>query len=141
MTTNTHGEEFLLGGTVTATAGTTDLDITEVRFLWKDPDESVVWDVTVPVVDSGETWNGEPIYIATDTKSPDSIGDWAVQAFFLDEEGHLRGQGSGIVKIRATSFHAVPEVPIGTLATVLSLFAGLGIFALAKRKTIIPKIH
>lgn len=141
VTTDTHGSDTPINVPVTATAGTTDATIEEVEFLWKDSDETVVWDVTVAVSSNGTMWDGKLIYYAQDTQSPDSIGDWAVQALFRGPGGHLKGQESGIVKIRATSLHSVPEVPIGTLAIMLSLFAGLGIFVLAKRKTTLPKIH
>lgn len=134
ITTDYHGKDVLVGTLVTARAGTTDPNITSVTFRWIPP-EGDEWLVEyVPVADSGETWNGDPIYDAYDAQTVDIVGDWGVQAWFHDSRGNIRHR-TDIKAIRATSFHVIPEVPFGTLAIVLSLFGALGISALRKKES------
>jgi len=64
-----------------------------------------------------------------------------IQALFLDSEGNLQGPNPyPIVGIRAISYHVVPEVPLGAITAVLSMLGALGVFAIVRRKTAIPKI-
>jgi hypothetical protein len=59
---------------------------------------------------------------------------------FLDDQGNLQGpKPDPIAKIRAISWHVVPEVPLGTVATILSMLGALSVFAIAKGKKTIPK--
>ena len=160
VTTNWHGEDVPIGESVTAVAGTTDSEVEEVEFRWLDPDGNPVWEgdlTTVPVFGPYTTPNVPPgvisagvqkiidwaydnpgvtIWYANDTKTPDVLGDWGVQAFFIDgsnPDKSLRGKNSDIIAIRATSLNVVPEVPFGTIAILLSMFGALGVFAM-KRK-------
>lgn len=158
ITTDWHGQDVPIGASVTATAGTTDMNIDEVEFRWLDPDGHAEINVTVPVsgplttpdelppnppqeiIDWAEDNPGIDYYYAQDTQTPDDVGDWAVQAHFIDTDENpksLRGRNTDIIAIRATSFSAVPEVPFGTIVVLLSMFAALGLFAI-RRKNLPP---
>lgn len=160
VTTNWHGEDVPIGESVTAIAGTTDNEVEKVEFRWLDPDGNPVWEgdlttvdvfgpYTTPnvpqgVVDLGVQeiidWaNANPgvtIWYANDTRTPDILGDWGVQAFFIDESNptkSLRGKNSDIIAIRATSFNVVPEVPFGTIVILLSMFGSLSVYAIRRK--------
>ena len=161
VTTDYQGMLVFVPENVTATAGTTehpeangDLggrvpqfpDVTQVRFRWMPPNGSGVPEWLTGLItleDSGENYtdkDGEfwDIYTANDTQTIEVIGDWGVQAWFYDENGTLRNQ-TGIEKIRATSFEAIPDVPYGTIAAFLAMFGALTIFAIKKKR--IPLIR
>ncbi len=149
VTTNWHGKEAPIGESVTATAGTTDSHVKSIEFIWLRPDGSLARSVTfytlrtdpypppnVPkeVIDYK---NSTTVWYAQDIFTPDKVGDWTVKAIFHTEpkgSGNPRGQGSDKVMMRATSFFAVPEVPLGTLTIVLAMFGSLGIFALKRKR-------
>jgi len=142
VTTDRHGEEVVIGEAVTAWAGTTNLDIDEVKFRWMDPDggETIV---NVTSYTMGE-WEGQPVKEFSNTTWPFVEGDWGVQGVFYDHEN----PGNGIgpipaqpypVQIRARSFFSVPEVPIGTIIVVVAMFGALGLFALKRRSASIKK--
>jgi len=116
-------------------------EATQVVFRWHRPDGSH-WDVgPIPLTLSGDTWGGKPIWDAYDTQTLDMMGNWGVQALFIDEEGRLQGPNPyPIVKIKAISWHVIPDVPLGTIAAILSMFGALGVFAIVKRKNAIPRI-
>lgn len=149
------GQASLIGSTVTATAGTTDSEVKEVEFRWLDPSGNPVWadfvDVdgpyTTPNVPPGlpqkiSDWAknnpGVPVWYAFCTRTPNLPGDWAVQAHFYDPDDgarSLKGRNTDIITIPPpeTFPHAIPEVPLGTIVVLLSMFGALGIFAM-KRK-------
>lgn len=135
VTTDWHGELVPAGSPVNATAYTTDLYVKKVEFIWKYPNETVFWDVNVTVQPDG-TYKGDIVYWANNTQTISApLGDWAVQTLFYDETGHIRGQDSDIVAIRASSFNVVPEVPFGTTATILVFFGALALYVIRwKRK-------
>lgn len=133
VTTDYHGKDVLPGTTVTATAGTTDPDVTSVTFKWKAPDETVVFTETVPVTDSGEKWNGKPIYCAQSSYTiPSVLGDWGVQAFFIGEGGKKKAQIEDTISIRATSFFVIPEV--ATIFLAASSMLAFGVYAYRRKK-------
>ncbi len=158
VTTNWHGEDVPIGEEVTAFAGTTDSEVTEVKFIWLDPVGNPVSELeeTVPVgsgiltptVPSGVpqeiadwAWDNQGIivyYAISSPITPDVIGDWAVQANFLDAEGEpvkmLRGRNSDIVAIRATSMNVTSEVPFGTIVISISMLGALGAFTLKRKR-------
>jgi hypothetical protein len=141
VTTDYHGVDILPGTVVTATAGTTDANVRNVTFVWKYPNGTEAFiDPQVPVEFKGNYWTNNagsfPIYEATSSyRVVLPIGDWGVQAFFNGAGGHLQGQGSDTIKIRATSFNAVPDVPIvGTAGAVAAMFLGLGLFLKRKKR-------
>ena len=117
---------------------------THVVFRWIRPNGSS-WDTDPkPLTLSDDTWKGEDIYDANDTQTIDQLStpteDWGVQALFLGEDGNLKGPHDPYetVAIKAISWHAVPEVPFGTIATLLCMFGALGVFAI-KKKVLVPK--
>lgn len=154
VTTNRHGVDVPIGASVTAWAGTNDTQVQTVEFRWLRPDGSVFGNPNVPVfgpfvtpavpagvpqeiVDWANRYPGFSVLYASNTQTPDALGDWGVQAFFHDPTNSvrsLRGRNSDIIAIRATSFNAVPEMPLGTMVILLSMFGALSVFALRKKK-------
>jgi len=159
VTTNWHGSDIPFGQSVVVTAGTTDSQVKRVEFVWHYPNGSVAFDENVTVsgplvtpahppdvpeelVDWANQHDGsDPIYpkitywYAQSTYMPNVLGDWGVQALFRDSGNIRKGQGNQIIKIRATSFNAVPEMQFGTIAILVSMFGALGVFALKKKRT------
>jgi len=136
VTTDRHGEEVMLGKAVTAWAGTTNLDIDEVKFRWMSPDGN---EIIVPVTSytMGE-WEGQPVKEFSNTQWPNAVGDWGVQGVFYDHEDPGNGRGPipeqpFFTKIRARSFLVIPEVAMGTLAAMLATFGALGLFVVKKK--------
>jgi hypothetical protein len=157
VTTDKHGEDVLLGETVTAWAGTNNSEIYQVEFEWKNETEHVVFEENVTDIVSYttpeyppdapeeiENWATDPanenitIYYANNTQIPNSLGNWTVQVFFYAPDGHIKGQGSDIIQIRATSLNVVPEVPMGTIVILLAMFGALGAFTAKKKR--VPSI-
>lgn len=139
-----NGGDILPGDSVTVRAGTTEPphpEATYVVFRWNQPDGNH-WDSPPQALtESADTWDGKPIWDAYDTQELYMIGDWGVQALFCNEEGKLQGPNPyPIVQIRAISYHIIPEVPFGTIATVLSMLGAFGVFAIVKRRRAISKI-
>jgi len=142
VTTENFPDPVIIGDPVIAWAGTTNGEIEEVKFRWLPP-------VGDPIVEVG-TYMGSvevdgigTVYQWSNTQYPDVEGDWGVQAVFYDAEGHGQGPIPAQplkTEIRARSFFAVPEVPIGTIAVVVAMFGALGFFAL-KRKHVSIKKH
>jgi len=146
ITSNVHGMDILPYTPVTVTAGTLDSNVVQVTFRWHRPAGSVlppIPDVTKPVYTNttmGQWNNGTWALIryANDTKIPDEIGDWGVQAFFRGPDGKSRANLTDVVKIKATSFNAVPEIPFGTIAAAAAMFIAFGLFIIKKKR--IPRI-
>lgn len=140
ITTDYHGEDVPPASLVTATAGTTDINVLNVTFEWKDPGENIVFTETKDVLSNGTRWTNSSgsflIYYANSSYAPGlPLGDWAVQVFFNGPGGHIRGQGSDIIRIRATSFNVVPEVAVvGTAGATIAMLLGLGLFLHKKKK-------
>lgn len=113
-------------------------EATKVVFRWIRPDDSH-WDVgPIALVESGDTWDGKPIWDAYDTQTLDMVGSWGVQALFLDGLGKLQGPNPyAIVQIKAISWHVIPEVPLGTVVSLLGMFGSLCVFAIVKRKKLL----
>lgn len=150
ITTDHHGIDVIIGETVTAWTDTTDLTTCEVTFTWKwndnetpkrttDVTEYITWYTGV------DGWPEEPgvphgteVRRFTNSYSPDELGDWAVKATFLNSYGQTLASDNDSFPVKATSFHSIPEVPIGTIAIVLIMFGSLGLFAIRRRKTPLP---
>jgi hypothetical protein len=153
-TTNWHGEEVPVGESVTAWAGTTDPDVTDVLFRWRYPDDTVYTEVTVPIdgpyttptvptgvpqeiIDWANAHPGIDVYYADDTQTPDEIGDWGVTVLFIGPGGTTKADVDEVIAIRATSFEAVPEVAIvGSAGAAIAMLLGLGCFYRKKEQTI-----
>jgi hypothetical protein len=130
------GGIFLVGEELTVRACTTEYpDSVEVVFRWHLPNGTSVDSDPQPLVPSGDTWNGKPIWDAYDTRTLDLFGDYGIQALFLNTDGDLQGPHNPyiITDIRAISGHAVPEIPFGTIATIVAMIAALGVFVIKKK--------
>ncbi len=149
--TNYFGTNVSMGQGVTATAGTTNMDVYQIEFRWQDPNDAVIFDdkinvsgpLTTPdvpasnipqqVTDWANENPGVTYLFAQDTQMPNSTGAWGVQALFYAPGGHLQGQGSDIVQIKAVSFVQVPEnLVMATLGAAIALLLAVGLFR--KRK-------
>jgi len=139
VTTDYHGVEegAPLGATVHAKAGTTNFHIVSVEFRWLPPPESGEEPEVHLVTEHLEETDPDfgPILVFRDSYAPLIVGDWGVQAIFHNETGDKEGGPTGtFFKIRATSFFAVPEIPLGTLTVTLSMLAALTVFTLKRRR-------
>ena len=148
ITSNYHGVDVLLGNPVTVTAGTLDSNVVRITFRWHFPNESIAREFTVSSLLTSpypppnvpqeviDYENSTTIWYAQDSMVPDVLGDWGVQAFFQDSEGKDRAGLEDVIKIKATSFNAVPEVPFGTLAILAAMFGAIAIFAVRKKRVL-----
>ncbi len=140
VTSDHHGVIVTLGTPVTVTAGTLDSSVSQVTFRWHRPPDgngAVAWEDTVGVwqnTTTGQWNNGTTAFIsyATNTHAPDEIGDWGVQVFFQDSEGKEKSGVVNVLSIRATSFNAIPEIPLGTIGAVGAMIFALAFFAAKK---------
>jgi hypothetical protein len=129
-----HGINVPPNTPVHVTAYTTDADVYQVTFLWKDPDSNTVWtDVVGPGTLDG-TYDGKDVYTFASTHSPNIMGDWGVQALFQSPEGKTKENIDLVIKIKATSFFVIPDVPVlGTVGSLAAMLLGLGIYIKRKR--------
>ena len=154
LTTNWHGKEVPFGESVTAWAGTRDPDVTAIFFRWKRPDNStyaeynntsllkcnnpseIPSDAPEEIRDWAENNPDKfPIWIATNTQIPDSLGDWCVKAFFIGPDGKTKEQVDNTIMIRATSFNVISDFPVvGTAGALIAMLLGLNLFIRRKRK-------
>jgi hypothetical protein len=153
VTTNWHGKEVPIGQSVTAWAGTTNSSVYQVEFKWKNETGYVVHDAIVTeenmvsyttpncptdapqeIKDWATNNVGITIFYATNAQIPNSTGNWSVQVFFYAPGGHLIGQGTDIVAIRATSFNVIPDIPVlGSAGALTAMLLSLGLFLYRKR--------
>ena len=140
VTTNYHGKDVLPGTLITATAGTTYLNVLNVTFVWKFPNETIAFiDPEIVVWSNSTEWTNSSgsftIYYAQSSYKLTVLGDWGVQAFFNGPEGHIHGQGTDIIAIRATSFNVIPEIAVaGTAGAAIAMLLGLGLFRTRRKK-------
>mgnify|MGYP000061762861 CR=1 FL=1 len=151
---NYQGIDVPPGQEVVVTAGTKNLSITGIVFRWHDPDDNVVWEDYIPVQgplttpDVPDNVHQEVIDWANDnpnvkylyaqnTHTPDTIGDWGVQAFFIGDGGKTAAGVEDVIKIRATSFNVIPDLPVvGTAGAVTAMLLGFGLFLRKNKKRI-----
>jgi len=145
VTTENFPDPVMIGDPVIAWAGTTNDQIDEVKFRWLPPEGSGLDPIVAVGTDEGyvDVPGVGRVYQWSNTQYPNVEGDWGVQAVFYDAAGHGQGPIPDQplkTQIRARSFFAVPEVPIGTITVVVAMFGALGFFAL-KRKHVSIKKH
>ena len=150
VTTNYHGLDAPLGEEIVATAGTTDHDVTQVEFIWLDPDEEEIhsetlglsWPPTPPasvpqeVIDWAQNNPGVEVGYAQSTLESDSvavIGWFTVKAIF---HGPTGPKGQDHDRFKATSFFYIDEVPFGTIVILLIPFGFLGFYAIKRKRNI-----
>lgn len=153
VSTDYHGIDVPVGKTVTATAVTNNLQVTGVEFIWKDPKGNIVKDtvgvsgqLTTPttppspvcklLIDWCNKYPGVTYIYARDTLAPNVVGEWTVQAIFIDAK--LTPKGKSLDVIRATSFPAIPEVTFGTTAMLLGMFGALGLYMIDRKRSLTP---
>ena len=140
---------------VTATAGTTDMTVNQIEFVWQDPNGTVVFNDTVKVSGPLTTPEVPPSNIpsqavnwandnpgvkylyAQDTQMPNATGTWCVKALFYAqcEHGQCQCHGSDVVQVKATSFTQVPENPaIVTLGAAAALLLAMGLYRKKNQK-------
>ena len=127
ITSNYHGIEVPPGSSVVVTAMTTDQSVYQVTFLWKDPTgQTADREAVKPLFTNGTMYNGKLIHYAISENIVSTIGDWGVQALFQAPDGTTKQGITEVVKIRATSFNVIPEVPlIGTAGASIAMLSGL----------------
>ncbi|MDH5483407.1 MAG: hypothetical protein OEY22_11125 [Candidatus Bathyarchaeota archaeon] len=149
VTSNWQGMIVPMGETVVVTAGTTDLTITHIILRWHDPGDNPVWEDTVAVtglttpnvppnvpqhvVDWANDNPGVDYLYAQSSHVPNATGDWGVQAFFIGPDGRPKNNLEDVVMIRATSFNSIPEVPLGTIGTLIAMVGAFGFFITRKK--------
>lgn len=137
VTSNYHGKDVPPGANVVVTAMTTDWRVDKVTFIWKNAAGQTVFTETKPVFTNGTKFNNKLVRYAISTYSPNTMGDWGVQAKFLDAYSFCRCTCTVRLATRATSFNVIPEVPIiGTAGASIAMLAGFTYKV--KRKT--PKL-
>ncbi len=147
-----------LGADVTVSAYTNmpSTAISSVRFVWKNPSGSAVFQEVVTASgtctpDSGfpscdgfshaTGVNGWAQLFTSRHEVPvgsSSLGDWGVQVCYNSGSGSNNAcDGTGYVTFRtaATSFFAVPEGPLGALIGVVIPIAAIGGYLFLKRGT------
>jgi len=161
VTTNWHGIDVPIGQPVTATAGwapelipenslVKHVEVKKVEFVWHYPNGTVAFSETIPIsgplvtpnvppdpippeiIEWAEKYPEVEYWYAQNTQIPDVLGDWGVQAIFRNTV-QTCGKNSDTVRIRATSFNVVPEVPFGTAVILLSWIGLLGVFVTRKK--------
>jgi hypothetical protein len=136
LTSNWHGQNVPPGATVIVTASTTDSNVEQVTFLWKTPSGNTVFtDVDITRTTDGE-YDGKTVYtFSSEHVLPAIQGDWGVQALFQGDGGKTKQGIEEVISIKATSFFAVPDLPmIGTLGSLVAMFLGLGLYTTRRRK-------
>jgi hypothetical protein len=125
VTSNYHGIDAPSGATVVVTAMTTDAKVDHVIFVWKNPAGQIIWADIQSVSSNGTEYDGKLVYYAISMHEPEALGDWGVQAIFVDLNGIFRCHLRLFVARRATSFNVIPEVPIiGTAGASLAMLLG-----------------
>ena len=126
VTSNYHGVDVPFGAKVTVTAMTTDSRVDKVLFTWKNPSGQVMFVESKPVYTNGTTFDGKLVKYADSSFTPNSIGDWGVQAKFYDLRSFLCWDSWVRLATRATSFNVIPEIPLlGTVGASAAMFSGL----------------
>lgn len=141
VTSDYHGIDVWIGDPVNVTAGTLDANVYQVTFKWNAPNgtEGVWIDVFTPLVTNSSTgtWNNgttATIRYAWSVHRPDSLGDWGVKVLFQGPDGRTKENADEVVKIKATSFNVVPEVPFGTVAILTAMLGAITLFAVKKKR-------
>jgi hypothetical protein len=125
VTSNYHGINVPPGASVIVTAMSTDWRVDKVTFIWKNPADQTVLTETKAVYTNGSEYNGKLIRYANSTFTPNAIGDWGVQAKFLDVRHFCICTWTTRLATRATSFNVIPEIPIiGTVGASIAMLAG-----------------
>jgi hypothetical protein len=135
VTSKYHGMN-VISGPVIATAMTTDTDVYQVTFLWKNPAGDTVFTEVKTLYTNSSKYGGMDIHFADSIQTPNAPGDWGVQALFQSPDGKTKEGIVEVVSIKATSFFVVPEVVVlGTLGTLGTMLLGFGIFRTRKSAT------
>ena len=114
------------GTSVQVRAATTNPDATHVIFVWKANDVEVYRSGIILLSSSGDTWEGETVYDAYNSRLLNVAGSWGVQAYFYDDPAapYSDALAQDKISIRAISFHpfVIPEVPYGVVGSMTAMF-------------------
>jgi len=144
-TSNYHGEDVPVGTPVIVTASTNDPGVVEVFFRWREPpdgDGPVSWEETkiiqpddgIHPLEDDISSVGDLPYYAFSIHAPDVLGDWGVQVFFLGPNGKDKSDVENVVMIRATSFNATPEIPLGTIGAATVMVLALAFYMMKQKR-------
>lgn len=119
------GSDVALGTTVTVTANTSNAGIDYINFTWINPSHHLVeTQVKVTKVYVGCTYKYS---YAVSTETLNVLGEWCVEAEFIDNTGHRCYSTQTILACRHCYFNVIPEIPllgtVGASAAMLSGFA------------------
>jgi hypothetical protein len=132
--------ECYVGDNITVRAATTEPPYPEaiqVVFRWHQPDGNHTDVGPIPLMKSNDTWDGKPIWDAYATQTLNVVGEWGVQALFLDENGKLQGPNPyAIVAIKATSCIIIPEMSLNAVLTAIWMSTTFCAVVLKRRKAI-----
>jgi len=146
-TSNYHGVDVPVYTPVTVTARTDDPSVAQVTFRWHEsPDGNgpVKWEEIELIqedgfnplgkdVDASSSGEDLPFY-AMNTHAPDTLGDWGVQVFFQGSDGKLKSGIDSVIMIRATSFNATPEIPLGTIGAATVMVLALAFYMMKQKR-------
>ncbi len=135
VTSDWHGKDVPPGSMVTVTAMTTDETVDRVTFLWKNPNGGLIWEVVDNTRTADGEYEGKTVYTFSSANAPTEQGDWGVQALFQGADGKTKEGIEDVIKIKATSFLVVPDLPfVGTLGASAAALLGLGLFAVKRKR-------
>lgn len=151
VTTNWHGVYVPIGQTVVATAGTTDLKVTKIEFIWRDPADRIIWvesvdvsmlitpDVPPNVPDEVIEWanknQGITYLYAQSAYNPNATGEWGIQAIFYNATKPVGNKNDNFVVRKATSINVIPDAPVlGTAGLLSAMAISLGLFRFKHKK-------
>jgi len=144
-TSNFHGQDVPMLTPVTVTASTNDPSIERVFFRWREPPDGngdISFEETKDIqtdggaipLEQGISGAGDLPYYAMSTHIPDMLGDWGVQTFFQSSDGTTKSGVPDTLKIRATSFNATPEIPLGTIGATTVMILALAFYMIKQKK-------
>lgn len=130
---NFHGINVPPGSSVVVTAYTTDMDVYQVTFIWRNPSETIVFGPEVDsTAEAGDLYEGNPVNTFSSTHQVAVPGDWGVQALFQSADGKTKENVEFVIKTKATSFFVIPEPSI--VLAIIGSFGALALYTVKRRK-------
>ncbi len=132
---NFHGINVPPGSDVVVAAYTTDMNVYQVTFIWRYPNDTIAFGPEVDnTAEAGDPYEGNPVNTFSSTHTVSVIGDWGVQALFQGPDGKTKEGINFVVQTKATSFFVIPDIPVlGTIGSLAAMLLGLGLFIKRKK--------